>query len=222
MGLNGKGTFVPYTRRPLFQGVKFHLIGIKGNVIESVLNAADIQYVDADRRDETTLVFLKSGGSIRVTDDVSAAANQWGQRENVVKYRRAAEDVDRVLEVAMRVDDITSINVSTRDGYTVLVKAPFAVFPVVGKMEKIVERTSYCRPFATFTMISDKMNVPAAIPLDSIIGVEVSHADNTTLVRTSIGRMPIRESVDDAMRIIDREAKEFEDALAALEASRGN
>ena len=224
MGLNGKGSFVPFTRRPLFKGVKLHVVGMKGNVIESVINTTDIKYMDGDRRDGSTLVILNSSGSLHVKDRMADAANQWGQRENIVKYKRVNDDSDLLLEVVLRVDDITSIDVSTKDMFTVLVKTPFGVFPVVGKHDKIVDRASYCRPFATFNKIVEKDGkrhlLPAALPVDTILGVEASYADNSTLVRTEIGRMPVAESVDQAMEIIDREAKAFEEALAAIEAGQ--
>lgn len=216
MGVNGKGTFVPFTRRHLFQGVKLHVVGMKGNVIESVFNTTDIDYMDGDRRDGSVIVFMRAGGSVHVTDPMVAAANQWGQRENVVKYKRLHDDSDLLLEVTLRVDDVTAIEVSMHDMTTVLVKAPFGVFPVVGKHESIVERTSYCRPFATFTKVTRNGNVPTAIPIDTILGVESSHVNNQTLVRTDIGRMPIVESVDESMEIIDREADAFNEALESL------
>ena len=217
MGVNGKGTFVPNERRRnLFRGVRFHVVGLKGKVIESVINATDIQYIDTDLRDGTTIVILKGGTKHHVTEKGYEAANQWGQRENVVKYGRVF-DGGYVPEVTLRVDDITGIDISTRDNYTVLVKADFGVFPVVGKHETVVDKAAYCRPFAIFHKMADGDPTLIAVPIDMIVGVETSGIDSSTLVRTQIGKIRISESVDEAIGIIDREADEFEAGLADAE-----
>lgn len=217
MGVNGKGTFVPAEgRRPLFRGVRFHVMGLKGKIIESVINSSDIRYIDSDMRDGTTIVILKDGLTIHVTEKGYEAANQWGQRENVVKYGRVF-DGDMIPEVTLRVDDITGIDISTRDNYTVLVKAEFGVFPVVGKHETVVDKASYCRPFAVFHKMTDSSPSLIAVPIDMITGVETSGIDSSTLVRTQIGKIRIAESVDEAIATIDREADEFEAGLAEAE-----
>ena len=217
MGVNGKGTFVWASRRPPFRGVKFNAVDITGNVTQTVFNAADIQYIDSDRRDGSTIVLMKSGTIAHVRERMDEAANQWGQRENVVKYRRKLNDAETVQEVILRVDDITGIDISTRDNFTVLIKCEFAVFPVVGKFEKIVDRASYCRPFAVLHKNADPNPLETAVPVDLIAGVETSHANGTTLIKTPTGRISVVEPLDEAMAVIDRAADEFEDALAAAE-----
>ena len=219
MGVNGKGTFVSGEgKRQLFRGVKFHVVGLKGNVVESVINATDIRYIDTDLRDGSTIVILNGGAIIHVTEKGYEAANQWGQRENVVKYGRVFEG-DYIPEVTLRVDDITGIDISTRDNYTVLVKAEFGVFPVIGKHETIVDKASYCRPFAVFHKLSEENSSLIAVPIDMIVGVESSSKDASTLVRTQIGKIRIAESVDAALAIIDKEVDDFESALAETQKS---
>lgn len=217
MGVNGKGTYVAVSRRPIFRGVKFRAYGVTGQVTVTAFNASDIQFIDTDRHDGSTIVLLKNGGSVHVKERMDEAANQWGQRENVVKYRRKVDDEPCVQEVILRVDDITGIDISTRDNFTVLVKTPFAVCPVVGKFEKIVDRASYCRPFAIFHKNADPNPQPTALPLDRIASIEQSRSDGSTLVKTETGRVTVLEPVDEALAIADKAATEFDEAIAAYE-----
>lgn len=211
--LNGKGTFVESPQRKVFKGVTVNVLGRNGGVFPSAIEATTIQYIDTDLRDGSTLIFRKEAEPLNVKDTTSNAANHWGQRENVVKYKRASNE-DRLLEVAFRVDDILEIYISTQDCYTVRVRTRWGSFPVVGKHERIVEKAAYCRPFAVFQKKSDKqVTILTAVPIDNIVKIDTSFADGTTLVKTCEPKIvPVVESVDDVVAIIDKSIASFEAA----------
>lgn len=208
--MNGGGERIETAASGFFRGVKFHVRGKTGIVAQTVFNSRDIRYVDSDMRDGSTIVFFRDGGAAHVAEMVHEAANQWGQRENVVKYRRM-DDRDLVLELVLRVDDVTGIEISTRDGFTVLVKSRHGVFPVVGKHEKIVEKAAYCRPFALFHKKADvPVDILSAVPVDLVSGVEASFHDGTTLVKTRKGILPVLGSVEEALAEIESAEGVFE------------
>ena len=213
MSVNGKGTKAEIVeRRPIGRFVKFRAVNLNGEVSQVAYPSQSIKYMDADRRDGTTIVFLKTGGHVHVQERISEAANQWGQREDVVRYERMLEPQDiRSLGIVLRAYDTTGIEVSSQDRFTVLVWTDYdAVFPVRGKFERVLEKASYCRPYAVLTKLETPL--PVAIPLDTITNVCESSRDGATMVKTPTHIYMVSESVDETLAVIARATDAFNEA----------